>query len=348
MVPTVLSQTDLGDIPGRSRGSFVLGAKPGAYAIVILTVVLGSGSYSLRKYGIFGCSASGYASDRYLGYCGTTSYGDYDHGALWFGLEPAASSAAAKAQVLFLGNSRTTFGFSSKATADWFSSLPGTYYLLGFSHFENYTFEAPLLRKLQPKAKVYVINIDSFFEQSETGPGKTVMQDESARARYEHKRKWQRLHQAICSPVKAACGNGLAIFRSRSTGAWLATGKGFTSKPVSYNDEVDQNKLASFTAFGNKFLKSFSGSRACTILTIVPAVNTDVGTARAVAAALGLNLVSPRLVGLVTFDGYHLDSDSAQRWSAAFLQEAGPQIRECLAESPESHVARNGSKVANQ
>ena len=35
------------------------------------------------------------------------SYGDYDHGAIWFGLEPAADAAAANAQVLFLGNSRT-------------------------------------------------------------------------------------------------------------------------------------------------------------------------------------------------------------------------------------------------
>ena len=33
----------------------------------------------------------------------------------------------------------------------------------------------------------------------------------------------------------------------------------------------------------------------------------------------------------MTFDGYHLDSESAQRWSAAFFAKAGPQIRNVLA-----------------
>jgi hypothetical protein len=34
-------------------------------------------------------------------------------GAIWFGLEPAASSSAANSHVLSLGNSRTQFGFCS-------------------------------------------------------------------------------------------------------------------------------------------------------------------------------------------------------------------------------------------
>lgn len=333
MISTKPSQIDPTEAPGRDRGSFVLAAKSGSYTLLVLAVALGAGPYSLRKYGIFSCSASGYASDRYLGYCGATSYGDYDHGAIWFGLEPAASAAAANAQVLFVGNSRTQFGFSSKVTADWFSSLSESYYLLGFSHWENYTFEAPLLRKLRPRAKVYVINIDSFFERSETGPGKTVMRDQSARARYEQKRQWQGIHQAICTTFKAVCGHEFAIFRSRSAGAWLVTGGRSTSDPVSYDEDIDQNMLASYTALGNEFLSSLSADRACTILTIVPTVKTRVGTAKAIAVALGLKLVAPRLAGLMTFDHYHLDPESAQRWSAAFFEEAGPQIRKCLSES---------------
>jgi hypothetical protein len=271
-----------------------------------------------------------YSSDRYLSYCNATSYGDYDHGAIWFGLEPAADAAAANARVLFLGNSRVQYAFSSKATAGWFSSLAESYYLLGFSHEENYTFEAPLLRKLHPRAKVYVINIDSFFERSETAPGKTVMRDEAARARYEEKRGWQRIHAAVCTTFKALCGHDETIFRSRSTGAWLMTDNRFPSEPVSYDEDVDQHLLASYTALGKEFLPGLSADRACTILTIVPTVKTGIGTAQALASKLGSNLVAPRLSGLVTFDQVHLDPESAQRWSAAFLEEAGPQIRKCL------------------
>jgi hypothetical protein len=332
MVPTETCQIESTEIPGRDRGNFALAAKSGLYTLLVLAVALGAGGYSQRKYGIFSCQASGYASDGYLGYCGATSYGDYDHGAFWFGLEPAASAAAANAQVLFLGNSRTQFAFSSKATADWFSSVSESYYLLGFSHFENYTFEAPLLRKLRPRAKVYVINIDSFFERAETGPGKSVMRDESARTRYEDKRQWQRLHKAICTTFGAVCGQNEAIFRSRTTGAWHVTGDRFTSEPVSYDDDIDQNKLASYTALGNEFLPALTADGVCTIFTIVPTVKTDVGTAKAIAHALGSNLVVPRLAGLRTFDGVHLDPESAQRWSAAFFEWAGPDIRKCLSE----------------
>jgi hypothetical protein len=346
-VSTETWKVDAAGVPQRARGSFLLAARSGLYTLLILAVALGAGAYSLRKYGIFSCSASGYASDRYLGYCGATSYGDYDHGAIWFGLEPAAKAAAANAQVLFVGNSRTQFGFSSKATADWFSSLSVSYYLLGFSHWENYTFEAPLLRKLRPRAKVYVINIDLFFQQSETGPGKTVLQDESANTRYENKRQWQRIHKPICTTFKAVCGNEFAIFRSRSAGAWLVTGGGLTSEPVSYDDDIDQKMIASYTALANQFLPSVSADRGCTILTIVPAVNTGIGTAKAIAGALSLNFVAPRPGGLITFDHYHLDPESAQRWSAAFLEEAGPQIRKCLSESPESQVAMSGARVVN-
>ena len=332
MVPTECSETDRAEVPRLGPGSLVLAARSGLYILLVFAVAIGAGAYGLRKYGIFGCPASGYGSDGYLGYCGTTSYGDYDHGAIWFGFEPAASSAAANAKVLFLGNSRTQFAFSSKAIAGWFSSLSESYYLLGFSHFENYTFEGPLLRKLHPRAKVYVINIDSFFERSETGPGKTVMRDESARTRYEQKRQWQRIHKEVCTTFEAACGHQEAIFRSRSTGAWVVTGGRFTSEPVSYDEDVDQNVVASYTALGNDFLPGLSTDRACTILTIVPTVKTGIGTAKAIASSLGFKLVAPTLAGLVTFDQFHLDPKSAERWSAAFLAEAGPQIQKCLNE----------------
>ena len=314
----------------RGLGRFLFGANSASYVALVLMASLAAGAYSLRHFGIFRCSIAGYGSDAYLGYCGATSYGDYDHGAIWFGLEPAARAAAASAQVLFIGNSRTQFAFSSKATADWFLSHSESYYLLGFSHFENYTFEAPLLRKLVPRAKAYVINIDSFFERSETGPGKTVMRDEGAENRYVQKRQWQAVHKAVCKQFNVACGNELAIFRSRSTGSWRWTGEGLTSAPVSYSEEVDQHKLASYTALGGQYLPTLPVERACIILTIVPTVETDFGTAQAIAAALGSKLIAPKLAGLNTFDHYHLDQRSAHRWSTAFLEAAEPQIQNCL------------------
>jgi hypothetical protein len=312
--------------------------KPSLYTVFILAMAFGASVYSLLNHSIFSCSASGYDSDTYLSYCNASGYGDYDHGAIWFGLEPAARAAAANASVLFLGNSRTQFAFSSKATADWFTSRSVSYYLLGFSHNENHTFEAPLLRQLHPRAKVYVINIDSFFQPSETGPGRTVMHDPSAMTHYNRKRQWQAIHRSVCTTIKAACGNEGAFFRSRSDGGWVVTGGPFPSKPVSYDERIDENMLTSYTALAAKLLPELTADRACTMLTIVPTVDTAIGTAKAVGSALGITLVAPKVAGLMTFDTVHLDMGSAERGSAAFLEEAGPQIRECVNKLPESQV----------
>lgn len=346
MVPNHTGESILKVSEG-ARRRFALMARPGFYILFILLVAIGGGANSLRNNGIFSCAASGYGSDAYLSYCNSTGYGDYDHGAIWFGLEPEVNKSVANAQVLFLGNSRSQLGFSSEATAKWFSSLSESYYLLGFTHSESYTFELPLLRKLHPKAKVYVINIDSFLEPPQSGPAQVVMTDESARTSYEEKREWQRIHKPICTTFKAVCGNSGAFFRSRSTGAWRITGGPFPSSPVSYDENVDRDKLASYVALGNEVLPTLSADRGCVISTIVPTVKTGVGNARAIALALGVKFVAPELSGLTTFDGSHLDQGSAQRWSAAFLEEAGPQIQQCLSEKPESQVAMSGARIAN-
>jgi hypothetical protein len=52
-----------------------------------------------------------------------------------------------------------------------------------------------LLDRIHPHAKVYIINVDGFFEQSETAPVKTILHDPTARDKYEAKRFWQRVHE---------------------------------------------------------------------------------------------------------------------------------------------------------
>jgi hypothetical protein len=267
-------------------------------------------------------------------YCGAMNYGDYDYGAFWFSLEPTATAAAADADVLFLGNSRMQFALSTDATGQWFSSVQAKYYLLDFAYNGKFKFEVPLLRKLAPKPSVYIINLDLFFEQSEAQPARAVMQDGTVEARCERKQKWQNSHRGICERFQWACGNEAAFFRSRPTGAWVVTGGRFNSKPVSYDDSIDKQIVQSYVASGDEFLSNLSPQRDCEILTMVPTMNTPLGTAKAIARALGRPLIAPKLSELNTFDESHLDVDSAQRWSAAFLEMAGPQIRKCLSEPP--------------
>jgi len=318
--------------PGRAFGPFspLLTIHPIAYIAVLLIAMSGGIVLGLRRSGVFACPANEYGADRYLAYCNAANYADYDHGAFWFGFEPEVVASAARAQVLFIGNSRMQFGLSTEALADWFSAARISYFLLGFGYNGNYLFEGPLVDKLQPAATVYVINLDLFFDPVETPPAKAVLHDGGARARYSQKQFWQRLHKPVCSTWPALCGNDVSFFRSRSTGAWAVTGEDFPDKPVSYDEQPDQELVASYVRAGREFLPRLPVKQECVLLTSVPTVNSSFGTARAVATALGLPLVAPELPDLNTFDGSHLDEASAKRWSAAFIEAAAPQIRACL------------------
>ena len=311
-------------------------SRPAVYVSIILGVVLAVYAYKLRTDGIFACQAEGYTSDRYLSYCHNSGYGDYEHGAFWFGLEPSIQNFAANAEVLFLGSSRMQLALSTRATADWFSSIPARYYLMGFGYNENAVFAHELLLKFKPKAKVYVVNIERFFDRSETVPAGTVMRDQAAKGRYEVKRLWQLVHRPICQSVPVICGDQYVIFRSRETGAFSVSGLSqFKSAAVSYDHSMDQTAVQNEAAIGREFLSELPVKRECIILTMVPYARTKVTAVSALANALGMNLVWPDVDHLQTFDGSHLDRPSAERWSKAFLEVAAPQIRKCLVDSRE-------------
>src|SRR5215468_2498693 len=64
--------------------------RPTMYIFVILVTTPVGYIYQLRTQTIFACPANFYDSDHYIAYCGAGGYGEYDHGAFWFDLEPSA------------------------------------------------------------------------------------------------------------------------------------------------------------------------------------------------------------------------------------------------------------------
>lgn len=313
----------------------VAAAKPVAYLLILLCSVLGALGYHLRTESIFACPASGYGSNQYLAYCQTGGYGDYDHGAFWFGLEPSAQRAAANADVLFLGNSRMQFAFSTEATQRWASSAGALFYMLGFSYGENAQFEGPLLTRLKPRASVYVINVDRFFDAGlVTSPTEAIRRSSSdAESNYDEKKRWQAFHKDICTAVPAICGHAVAFFRTRDDGTWQLKGsENFKASAVSEAppEPVDPNDLNRSVALGQEFVSHLPVDRQCVVLTLAPWSATNTAEARAIADALKLDLVTPQLSDLRTIDGDHLDRASSERWAAAFFEAAGPRIQRCL------------------
>jgi hypothetical protein len=334
--------------PNRREGLFA--SRPAIYISVIIFAVFVAYAYKLRSDTILSCPAYGYNTDRYVAYCSGARYADYEHGALMFDLEPSVQSFARNADLLFLGNSRLQVAFSTDATADWFAAASARYYLLGFQYNENVIFAEEALRRIRPRAKVYVINVDDFFERYETPPVKTIFNDPNAQSKYQGKRLWQRFHEPICKTFAALCGNHFVVFRSRKTGAYTKDTFGKDSQKltvVSYDEVINQDVVSRSTAAAIDFLSHLTVERKCIILTNVPTGKTKIGNINAIATALGVDLVPPGILpGLYIADGDHLDGPSAERWSQAFFKAAGSRIRSCLEDQGVTHVESSYQSLA--
>jgi len=300
------------------------------FVLFVPLVLLAAFGLNMRKNGVFACPPS-YADNNYLAYCGGSAYADFDHGALWYGLEPKALENAKTANVLFVGNSRLQFGFSADSVRTWFAEKGLRPYLLGFSHDENVTFARPLLEKIKPGAGAYVINVDGFFTDQPTLPGNDVMTHESTRARYEGKQSWQYFHERLCSRVGKLCGQTESYYRSRDTGMWRRGYEYANVTPPKHwrQRPLKAEEVARAKDIGPAFIEKLGVPAQCVILTYVPTPENDIISARAIAEALGLELVSPVVPALETYDGSHLDPPSAERFSQAFLEQAGPRLEAC-------------------
>ena len=306
------------------------------YIILVVAAAISGFLYGARKNGLFACQAPDRAANQYVGLCDVLNFGDYDHGAFWFGLESAAVEAASAADVLFLGNSRMQFGLSTGVLGSWFDEQGISFYLMGFSHHDNYLFAKPLLRKINPAATMYVVNIDNFFEQQLTGPANAVMNEPDALNRYKQKYYWQKAHQLLCGSIAWVCGNGLSFIRERSRGEWIFGGadflaaSDFSNQRLAYDSSVDKELVDRYEVPAAAFLSTLTSQPNCIVLTNIPNFDISAGTAQALSDRLGLPLVDPRLSGLITFDGSHLDTDSASIWATAFVDQLAPHIGKCF------------------
>ncbi|MEO8523949.1 MAG: hypothetical protein ABI460_04490 [Caldimonas sp.] len=304
-------------------------ASAASYVVILLVVLVATLAMKVRLRGVFACPAS-YGSIAYLSDCNAPNYGDYDHGAFWFELEPEALHAASRAKVILLGNSRIQFASSSPATARWFGDRSIPFYSLGFSHYESITFLTPVLARVQPHASAYVINADHFFAEWLSPTSHRIFYERDVRARYDEKWFWQRLHKPICGALPFLCGKEFAVYRNVANGMWFTSGTPPKS-PARVSDGApgDMERWPHYIDLAKGFIDGLKVDRRCVVLTIVPTVGTKRAEAEAIAAALGLQFIAPRIDDLSTFDGSHLSAESAARWSAAFLEAAGPVLERC-------------------
>ncbi len=283
------------------------------------------------------CRSSGYDNEHFLAYCDNPTYADYEHGALLYGIEPGVIDNLRSADVLFVGNSKAQFAFSSKPVEDYFDALHIRFFVLGFGYGEESTFSLAVLRKWRVSPKVLVINADPFFSKAISSAGSSALDGKPAFLwGLALKLLFQRVHRELCFVAGYVCPQSKAsIFRSARNGQWSLSSWAAAEKSVPVDGStrftMNRDALRDPARLGEEFLNAVGVERGCVILTGVPNALVDSpAIAAGLASFLKTQSVSPEVAGLTTMDSIHLTPASAERWSAQFVQAMTPMLGRCL------------------
>jgi hypothetical protein len=351
--------------PGRMQSQVIVvpSSKVFLISLALFTAagVLAGGVYRLVNWGydVLGCTLHR-EPGTFLAYCQSKQYGDFEHGAYYFDLEPEAVENLRKAKVLFLGNSKTQFGFSTDKVKGYFNERSIPFYVMGFGYGEGVDFARTLIKKYNLKPKVLIVVSDPFFKSGLAPPASAIFDNFNP----FWKRLWpwwdsvtkkifNTLQPKICDLRAALCrSHSRTIYRVAKDGSWIwrnlfrppeygqfpldpARRKPLTKEPAMTDQE---NARYLFEAAGVR--------RDCVVLTVVP--NSDIDAepyAVESGRLLGVRVELPKLDGLVTIDHLHLTWNSAQRWSGTFLREVDPLIARCVSEDSSAEKAQSGSVV---
>jgi hypothetical protein len=284
-----------------------------------------------------GCRWSGYGEDYFLAYCNSRTYGDYEHGALYYGAEPAAAESLRNAQVIFLGNSRTQAAFSTRAVRSYFASRNVRFFVMGFGYGEWSAFSLATLLKSRAAPKVLVINADPFFSDKLSQPAQEALEGRPGFLwRLALKALFQRIHRNLCPRAQGVCpASEASIFRSATDGQWYWVGPMVRDLSVPLDRAAQKpiapDELLQATDLGKKFLDAVGLDRRCVVLTGIPNSELDApDVAATLAAALNTSSIFPPADDLSTIEGLHLSLASAERWSDAFVAAMTPVLRDCI------------------
>jgi hypothetical protein len=282
----------------------------------------------------------------FLAYCNSNDFGDLEHGAFWWDLEPTAVESLQRARVIFLGNSRIQFAFSTEATRNYFHERETTYYLAGFTYFENMVFAQRLIEKYQLHPQAVVINSDdTFFRNELLGTPKLILSSKTApifwQTLYQYLLKFtfSRIARPLCRTAPFLCSQTRqTLWRERKTGEWkwqetFADQNKFKPiDPTLRSPAPAEADMLTIEKSAAAFLATLGTRPECVILTAIPnSVSTDLPIANRIGEKFSLPVIIPHVDNLGTIDDSHLNGPSAERWSSAFLHDAAPTLDRCLA-----------------
>ncbi len=287
------------------------------------------------------CSSRGFDAESFMAYCHSRRYGDYEHRAYLEQLEPDLIKNVKNADVLFLGNSRAQYAFSTHAVADYFAETELIHYNFGFGMgSQNYVPEQ-LAIKYSISPSVLIINADPFFTDYVSQTNKNMLKNSRSTIwQYQVKGWLQTKQRELCAdrdrakdwPYSMLCqGNQETLFRNRIDGHWNVNYyRKQKAIPVAIDTLADSKiSLQKATDIAERFFKVFNIAKECVVLTVTPQASTPMNFANLLAEKLQVAGIFPYSDQLRTIDYSHLDSQSAEWWSSQVLNAATPLINRC-------------------
>jgi hypothetical protein len=302
----------------------------------VLSSLVGSVTYWARgqERPFATCNPEGADDSNFVAGCTSHLFGDYEHGALFFGLEPEAIAHLRRAQVLVLGNSSAMFAFSTRATEDAFRELGARFYVMGFGYGELSRFPLAMIRKYDLRPQAIIINADPFFGDS-THFQNVVNGEVGTYFRYRLQKYFQRAQKMLCTRPSSGdffCSKERTIYRSIADGRWELE-KYVTNPnrfPVVAGPDVQLGDFANRRKVARSFREQIRLADKCIVITNVP---TDAPTsefAKSVAADINATYLASPFDGYHTIDHIHLAREDAERWSTEFLGRVMNTLRDCV------------------
>jgi hypothetical protein len=287
------------------------------------------------------CKSSRYREGDFLAYCQSKQYGDYEHGALYYGLEPGVGDSIREAKVIILGSSMAQAAFSTEAVRAYFDNHHLRFFLMGFGYGEGSPIALAILKRWKATPKVLVINADPFFVEQSSEPALEAFEGKPAFLwRLTLKMMFQRIHRILCSAAPFLCRESEpSIFRSARDGQWNWIGPYVADRTIPIDSTTQKafapERIEMSRQLGEKFLSEIGLNRRCVVVTGIPNPLADTrAIAEALARALKTSSIFPPAddLELATADGGHLNLASAERWSGQFVVALTPILQDCLAQ----------------
>lgn len=308
-----------------------------AFAILSLTIFIGKRSDIFPWIG--SCNPNGYSNESYLSYCHSNRFGDLEHSVFWRNLEPKLIDYVRNAEVLFLGNSRTQYAFSTTAVTEYFAKKTYSHYVFGFGMGSQNSVPQMLSEKYDLAPKAIIINADPFFTNRISGTNKAMLEESRSRQwELYAKRFLSQQQEAICSDNEPGflyslmCrGTEETLYRRIEDGHWdVRYFRKNKRIPTAIDDQQNLGvTLAEAKKVAEHFIQILGINKQCVIITVTPRTQTPLAFAKQLAENLEVTGIFPKLENLLTVDDSHLDPPSALRWSAAVLDEAEPILESC-------------------